>query len=54
LQEFVDYPAWAHIDMAGVMTDIANNPYIPAKGASGYGARLLAEFARQWANGAGR
>lgn len=49
LQQFVDYPAWAHIDMAGVMTDVANNPYIPAKGASGYGARLLAEFARRWA-----
>jgi leucyl aminopeptidase len=48
LQQFVDYPAWAHIDMAGVMTDIPNNPYIPAKGASGYGARLLAEFARRW------
>jgi leucyl aminopeptidase len=49
LQQFVDYPAWAHIDMAGVMLDTADNPYVPAKGSSGYGARLLAEFVRQWA-----
>lgn len=49
LQQFIDYPAWAHIDMAGVMSDVADNPYVPPKGASGYGARLLAEFAKQWA-----
>ncbi|MCU0496101.1 MAG: leucyl aminopeptidase [Anaerolineae bacterium] len=48
LQQFIDYPAWAHIDMAGVMLDLADNPYIPAKGGSGYGARLLAEFVRLW------
>ncbi|MBC8170173.1 MAG: leucyl aminopeptidase [Anaerolineae bacterium] len=49
LQQFTDYPAWAHIDMAGVMSDVADNPYVPPKGGSGYGARLLAEFAKQWA-----
>lgn len=49
LKNFIDYPAWAHIDMAGMMADIEGVPYIPSKGASGYGARLLAEFARQWA-----
>jgi leucyl aminopeptidase len=50
LQQFTDYPAWAHIDMAGVMLDTADNPYVPSKGSSGYGARLLAEFVRQQAN----
>jgi len=49
LKEFTDYPAWAHIDMAGVMLDAAGNPTIPTKGATGYGARLLAEFTRAWA-----
>lgn len=55
LKHFVDFPAWAHIDMAG-MAGIAgmtpgtqDNPCLPAKGATGFGARLLAEFVRQWA-----
>ncbi len=48
LKEFTDYPAWAHIDMAGVMLDATGNPTIPTKGATGYGARLLAEFTRAW------
>lgn len=48
LSNFVDYPAWAHVDMAGMMADLPDNPYIPA-GASGYGARLLAAFTHQWA-----
>lgn len=49
LKEFADYPAWAHIDMAGMMLDAIGNPTIPTKGATGYGARLLAEFTRAWA-----
>ncbi len=48
LSNFVDYPVWAHIDMAGKEFDLPDIPYIPA-GASGYGARLLSEFARRWA-----
>ena len=48
LKNFVDFPAWAHVDMAGMMKDLPDNPYIPS-GGSGYGSRLLAEFARQWA-----
>lgn len=48
LQEFVDYPRWAHIDMAGQFVDFAGNPYINAKGMNGYGARLLTEFVRAW------
>ncbi|MEQ8674325.1 MAG: leucyl aminopeptidase [Aggregatilineales bacterium] len=48
LRQFVDYPAWAHVDMAGMMLDAEGNAYIPVKGGTGYGSRLLAEFARQW------
>lgn len=48
LKEFVDYPRWAHIDMAGQFVDITGNPYINAKGMNGYGARLLTEFVRAW------
>jgi len=48
LKHFVSYPAWAHIDMAGLATDAKDNPYIPKKGATGYGVRLLAEFVRRW------
>lgn len=47
LQKFVDYPAWAHVDMAGMMSADGKNPLFP-KGASGYGARLLADFTRRW------
>ncbi|RMF77822.1 MAG: hypothetical protein D6737_16555 [Chloroflexi bacterium] len=53
LQNFVDYPAWAHVDIAGV-AGIAgvggsnDNPYIPGKGATGFGARLLANFVINW------
>jgi len=48
LKHFVSYPAWAHIDMAGLAMDVKDNPYIPRKGATGYGVRLLAEFVRSW------
>jgi leucyl aminopeptidase len=47
LKHFADYPAWAHIDMAGMTFDQPDNPYIP-KGATGYGVRLLVEFVRRW------
>lgn len=49
LRHFVDYPAWAHIDMAGLVSDLEGSPYLP-KGASGYGARLLAQFTQAWSN----
>jgi leucyl aminopeptidase len=48
LKHFVSYPVWAHIDMAGLAFEAKDNPYIPGKGATGYGARLLTEFVRQW------
>jgi leucyl aminopeptidase len=46
LKNFIDYPAWAHIDMAGKMTADSDTPYMPT-GASGYGVRLLTEFVRR-------
>ena len=50
LKNFVDYPAWAHIDMAGMEAD--NNPfeaaYVPGKGATGFGVRLFTDFVRNW------
>jgi leucyl aminopeptidase len=49
LKQFVSYPAWAHLDMAGMGFDGKDNPYVPGKGATGYGVRLLTEFVRRWA-----
>jgi leucyl aminopeptidase len=47
LCQFVDY-SWAHIDMAGMSRNDGLNPYHPKHSTKGYGARLLAEFVRQW------
>lgn len=49
LKQFADFDAWAHIDMAGLGSNAPshNNPYVPGKTATGYGARLLAEYVRQ-------
>jgi leucyl aminopeptidase len=51
LKHFVSYPAWAHIDMAGLAVEAKDNPYVPGKGATGFGARLLTEFVRTWGQG---
>jgi leucyl aminopeptidase len=48
LKQFITYPAWAHLDMAGMGFDGKDNPYVPSKGATGYGVRLLTEFVRRW------
>jgi leucyl aminopeptidase len=48
LKHFVAFPAWAHIDMAGLGFGGKDNPYVPGKGATGYGVRLLTEFVRRW------
>jgi leucyl aminopeptidase len=47
LKQFTDYPAWAHIDMAGLASGAKDNPYLP-NGATGFGTRLLTEFAVGW------
>ena len=49
LKHFVAYPAWAHVDMAGMAFGDQDNPYVPGKGATGFGVRLLTEFVRGWA-----
>ncbi|MBN1178528.1 MAG: leucyl aminopeptidase [Anaerolineae bacterium] len=51
LKHFVAYPAWAHVDMAGMaMVDRQLAPsYAPKEGAAGFGVRLLTEFVRRWA-----
>jgi leucyl aminopeptidase len=48
LKHFVNCPAWAHIDMAGLAFEAKDNPYVPGKGATGFGVRLLTEFVRKW------
>ena len=47
LEHFVDYP-WIHIDMAGPSFLKTPLPYRPT-GGTGYGARLLIEFIREYA-----
>ncbi|MGD1993413.1 MAG: leucyl aminopeptidase [Anaerolineae bacterium] len=52
LKHFVSYPAWAHIDMAGMAFKQSpkDAPYVPGgKGATGFGVRLLTAFVRSWA-----
>jgi leucyl aminopeptidase len=48
LKHFVSCPVWAHIDMAGLAFEGKDNPYIPGKGATGFGVRLLTESLRRW------
>jgi leucyl aminopeptidase len=47
LQEFVGDTPWAHLDIAGTMSTDADESWRSA-GATGYGARLLAELARNY------
>ncbi len=46
LREFVSYP-WAHLDIAGVAYDVESRLY-HAKGATGYGVRLLTQLLQSW------
>ncbi|MCP4524791.1 MAG: leucyl aminopeptidase [Aestuariibacter sp.] len=48
LKHFVDYDAWAHVDMASMAFGAKENPYIPAKSGTGFGVRLLVGFVRGW------
>jgi leucyl aminopeptidase len=47
LKQFAKKVPWAHVDMAGMAWAEADSPYRP-KGATGYGVRLLAEFAASY------
>lgn len=46
LKNFVDFPQWAHIDMAGVEKAREDFAYNPKSKASGFGVRLLTQFVR--------
>ena len=41
LSEFVGDTEWAHIDIAAVARQMQDVPYLKAKTATGFGARLL-------------
>ena len=47
LAEFVGETPWAHIDIAGTMQTDTDEAW-RSKGATGYGARLLTELARDF------
>ncbi len=54
LQRFTTCPAWAHLDIAGVVgiEGLGNidrdNPLLPKQGATGFGARLFVDLVRHW------
>ncbi|MEN8140783.1 MAG: leucyl aminopeptidase [Thermodesulfobacteriota bacterium] len=48
LQEFVGATPWVHLDIAGTAWGFTEKSYVPAKGPSGFGARLLVELIRGW------
>ncbi|MDQ3699287.1 MAG: leucyl aminopeptidase [Chloroflexota bacterium] len=48
LKQFAKKVPWAHLDIAGMSWGESDAPYKP-KGATGYGVRLLAEFAAGYA-----
>ncbi len=54
LQRFTDCPAWAHLDIAGMVgieglgSINRDDPLLPEQGATGFGARLFIDLARNW------
>ena len=48
LKQFAKKVPWAHLDIAGMAWNDTDAPYKP-KGATGYGVRLLAEYANAYA-----
>ncbi len=48
LKQFAKKVPWAHVDIAGMAWADSDSPYKP-KGATGYGVRLLAEYANGYA-----
>jgi leucyl aminopeptidase len=47
LKNFVGDHPWVHVDIAGVDFSEKEKPYVP-KGGTGFGARLLLQFLRDW------
>ncbi len=50
LSQFVGDMAWAHLDIAGLVSTTTDKPYTPPW-ATGLGTRLLIQFLRDWATG---
>ena len=48
LAEFAEGYSWAHLDIAGTACSDTNRHYV-RKGGVGFGVRLLAQLARDWA-----
>ena len=49
LQEFVGDTPWVHLDIAGVAFEVPDISYY-SHGATGFGVRLLIDFAMHWNN----
>jgi leucyl aminopeptidase len=47
LKRFVNGKKWAHIDIAGVESTTSDDLFLCAKGATGFGVRLLYDFLRE-------
>ncbi|MGK0290268.1 MAG: leucyl aminopeptidase [bacterium] len=48
LKHFTKNLPWAHLDIAGTAWNVSGVNYYPKKGATGVGARLLADFVMNW------
>lgn len=48
LKKFAEGYPWVHLDIAGTAWDVKGSSYIPSKGGTGFGVRLLVQFARAW------
>ncbi len=48
LQEFISDTKWAHLDIAGTAWNFTEKSYVPPKGPSGVGVRLILELIREW------
>ena len=48
LKKFAEGYPWVHLDIAGTAWDVKGSSYVPSKGGTGFGVRLLVQFARDW------
>ena len=48
LKKFAEGYPWVHLDIAGTAWDVKGSSYTPSKGGTGFGVRLLVQFARDW------
>ena len=48
LKKFAEGYPWVHLDIAGTAWDVKGSSYVPSKGGTGFGVRLLVQFAHDW------